>query len=50
LAWIGHVVRIHQGRRVKIIFESEPEGSRRQGRPRLRWIGRYRKESMGDKS
>jgi hypothetical protein len=27
-----------QGRRVKKIFENKPEGSRRRGRPRLRWL------------
>ena len=35
---IGHVVRIDQGRRVKKIFESDLEGSRRRGRPRIRWL------------
>jgi hypothetical protein len=29
LDWIGHVVRMDQGRTVKKIFESKPEGSRR---------------------
>ena len=29
LEWIGHVVRMDQGRTVKKIFESKPEGSRR---------------------
>jgi hypothetical protein len=29
LAWIGNIVRIDQGRKVKKIFEREPEGSRR---------------------
>jgi hypothetical protein len=38
LAWIGHVVRIDRGRRDKKIFESEPVGSRRKGRPGLRWL------------
>ena len=38
LEWIGHVVRMDQGRTVKKIFESKPEGSRRRGRPRLRWL------------
>jgi hypothetical protein len=38
LAWTGHVVRIDQGRRVKKIFKREPEGSRKQGRPRMRWL------------
>jgi hypothetical protein len=28
-----------QGRKIKKIFESKPEGSRRRGRPRLRWLG-----------
>ena len=28
---------MHPGRRVKKIFESKPKGSRRRGRPRLRW-------------
>ena len=27
-----------QGRTVKKIFESKSEGSRRRGRPRLRWL------------
>jgi len=33
LEWVGHVVRLDQVRRVKKIIESEPEGSRRRGRP-----------------
>ena len=37
LEWIGHVVRMEQGRTVMKIFESRPEGSRR-GRSRLRWM------------
>jgi hypothetical protein len=35
LEWTGHVVRMDQGRIVKKIFESKPEGSRR-GRTRVR--------------
>jgi hypothetical protein len=35
---IGWVVRMGQGRIVKKIFKSKPEGSRRTGRPRLRWL------------
>jgi hypothetical protein len=38
LEWAGHVARMDQGRRVKKIFENKPEGSRRRGRPRLRWL------------
>jgi hypothetical protein len=32
--WFGTVVRMDQGRKVKKI----PEGSRRRGRPRMRWL------------
>jgi len=38
LEWIGHVVRMGHRRTVKKVFESKPEGSRRRGRPRLRWL------------
>jgi hypothetical protein len=38
LEWIGHVVRMDQGRAVKKIFESKSEVSRRRGRPTLRWL------------
>jgi hypothetical protein len=37
LEWIGHVIRMDQGRIVKTIFESKMEGSRRGG-PRVRWM------------
>jgi hypothetical protein len=29
---------MNQGRTVKKIFENKPEGSRRRGTPRLRWL------------
>ena len=29
---------MNQGRTVKKILESKPEGSRRSGRPRMRWL------------
>jgi DNA-binding PadR family transcriptional regulator len=38
LAWIGHVVRMDHGIVVKKIYESTPEGRRRMGRSRLRWL------------
>ena len=38
MEWNGHVARMDQGRTVKKIFESKPEGSRIRGRPRLRWL------------
>jgi len=36
--WIGHVVRMDQGRTVRKVFERKPEGSKRRGRPRVRWL------------
>jgi len=33
-----------QVRRVKKIFESKPERSRRRGRPRLRWLDTVQKD------
>jgi hypothetical protein len=44
LEWIGLVVRMDQGRTVKKIFESKLEGSRRWGRPRLRWVEEVQKD------
>ena len=38
LEWVGHVVRMDQGRTIKKIFEIKPEGSIRRGRARLRWL------------
>jgi hypothetical protein len=35
LEWIGHVVRMGQGRTIKKVLESKPVGGRR-GRSRLR--------------
>jgi hypothetical protein len=36
--WLGHVTRMDQRRFVKKIFDSKPEGRRKVGRPRLRWL------------
>jgi hypothetical protein len=44
LEWTGHVVRMDQGRTVKKILESKPEGSRRRGRPRMRWLEDVKKD------
>jgi hypothetical protein len=38
LEWTGPLFRMDQRTTVKKIFESKPEGSRRSGRPRLRWL------------
>jgi hypothetical protein len=37
LDWIGHGVRMDEGRTDKNIFDSKPDGSKKSGRPRLRW-------------
>jgi hypothetical protein len=38
LEWLGHVIRMGERRVDKKIFESKPEGRRKVGRPRLRWL------------
>jgi hypothetical protein len=45
--WIRHVVRMDQRRRVKKIFESKPEGSKKRGRPRLRWLEHVEMVTVG---
>jgi hypothetical protein len=37
LAWAGHLVRMDNGRTVKIIFNTKPDGASSVGRPKLRW-------------
>jgi hypothetical protein len=44
LEWIGRVARTDKRRTGKKIFESKLEGSRRMGRPRLRWLGDVEKD------
>jgi hypothetical protein len=38
LGWLGHVVRMEEDRMVKRIFEGHPDGRRKTGRPRKRWL------------
>jgi hypothetical protein len=38
LRWFGHVKRIPENRLLLKILEWEPEGTRRKGRPKERWI------------
>jgi len=36
LKWLGHIVRMEDN--VPFMKISQPEGSRKKGRPRLRWL------------
>jgi len=37
MRWVGHVVRIGEGRSVHRVLVGKPEGKRSLGRPRRRW-------------
>ena len=37
LRWLGHIIRMENTRKVKIVFNNNPEGARLRGRPRTRW-------------
>jgi hypothetical protein len=37
LGWAGHVIRTDNNRRVKKVFNTNPIGIRKIGRPKLRW-------------
>jgi hypothetical protein len=38
LEWAGHVVRLSDDRTVKKVFLGKPDGRRKAGRPKLRWL------------
>jgi hypothetical protein len=38
LKWLGHIVRMEDNAPCKKITFSQPEGSRKKGRPKLRWL------------
>jgi hypothetical protein len=37
LKWAGHLIRATENRIIKKIFNTKPEGTRKVGRPKLRW-------------
>jgi hypothetical protein len=43
LEWLGHVARMEENRMVKRVFEGNPGGRRKTGRPRKRWLGDIKK-------
>jgi hypothetical protein len=43
LRWFGHVKRMPGNRLPLKVLEWEPEGTRRRGRPKQRWIDRIRR-------
>ncbi|GFV40637.1 uncharacterized protein TNCV_2117131 [Trichonephila clavipes] len=38
IKWAGHVIRMDENRTTRKVFNAEPIGSRRKGRPNLGWI------------
>jgi hypothetical protein len=38
MRWAGHVARMRKERNAYILLVGEPEGKRRLGRPRRRWV------------
>jgi hypothetical protein len=37
LEWAEHIIRTSENRIIKRIFNTKPEGTRKMGRPKLRW-------------
>jgi len=44
MRWAGHVARMGEGRGVYRVLVGKPEGRRRLGRPRRRWVDNIRKD------
>jgi hypothetical protein len=38
LQWAGHVARMSDDRTVKTVFVGKPDGRRKVGRPKFRWL------------
>ncbi|GFU36799.1 uncharacterized protein TNCV_365611 [Trichonephila clavipes] len=46
IKWAGHFVRMDEDRTTKKIFNAQPIGTRRKGRPNLRWIDGLEKDLL----
>ncbi|GFV61736.1 uncharacterized protein TNCV_188941 [Trichonephila clavipes] len=44
IKWAGHVIRRNEDRTTKKVFNAQPIGTRRKGRPNLRWIDGLEKD------
>ncbi|GFX72186.1 uncharacterized protein TNCV_1954621 [Trichonephila clavipes] len=46
IKWAGHVIRMKEDRATKKVFNAQPDGTRRKGRPNLRWIDSLEKNLL----
>ncbi|GFX59530.1 uncharacterized protein TNCV_2034581 [Trichonephila clavipes] len=46
IKWAGHVIRMNEDRTTKKVFSAQPIGTRRKGRPNLRWIDGLEKDLL----
>ncbi|GFV19163.1 uncharacterized protein TNCV_3223811 [Trichonephila clavipes] len=46
IKWAGHVVRIDEAHTTKKVFNAQPIGTRRKGRPNLKWIDGLEKDLL----
>jgi hypothetical protein len=46
LRWLGHLVRMEENLPCKKISFSQPEGSRKKGRPKLRWLDSLKRSKV----
>ncbi|GFV86930.1 uncharacterized protein TNCV_2198821 [Trichonephila clavipes] len=46
IKWAGHVIRMNEDRTTKKVFNTRPIGTRRKGRPNLRWIDDLEKDLL----
>ncbi|GFX85299.1 uncharacterized protein TNCV_2675741 [Trichonephila clavipes] len=46
IKWAGHIVRMDEDRATKEVFNAESIGTRRKGKPNLRWIDNLEKDLL----